>query len=181
MTQTPLLTWRPLAGRASYFVIVARNPSFTNLVDYGFTQIPAYAPRTSTNVTTYPDETTSYYWVVLPAVFANGDGAVGNPYLGAPSSFDKRSTPPGRLGPPARSPLARRPSAGRLPSRPVATASRSPRIPASATRSMTWSQTPAPTRATRPIRPTQFSTGGCARADQSHRHVLELRRRYAIW
>ena len=47
VTQTPLITWRPLAGRASYFVIVAKDPSFTNLVDYAFTQIPAYAPRTA--------------------------------------------------------------------------------------------------------------------------------------
>jgi len=97
--QTPLLTWRPLAGRASYFVIVAKDPSFTNLVDYAFTQVPAYAPRTGTAPTTYPDETTSYYWVVLPAVQEDGDGAVGNPLLGAPSRFDKQSNPPSRLGP----------------------------------------------------------------------------------
>ncbi|HMI99070.1 MAG TPA: hypothetical protein VK488_04465 [Gaiellaceae bacterium] len=97
--QTPLLTWRPLAGHASYFVIVSRDQSFTNLVDYAFTQIPAYAPRTSSNVTTYPDETTTYYWVVLPAVLADGHGAVGNPDDGAPSTFQKRSTPPVRLAP----------------------------------------------------------------------------------
>jgi protein-S-isoprenylcysteine O-methyltransferase Ste14 len=99
VTQTPLLTWRPLAGRESYFVIVAKDPSFTNLVDYAFTQLPAYAPRTSTTPTTYPDETTVYYWVVLPAAQPNGDGAVGNPLVGAPSTFDKRSLPPFRLGP----------------------------------------------------------------------------------
>lgn len=99
VAQTPLLTWRPLAGRESYFVIVAKDPSFTNIVDYAFTQLPAYAPRTSIGATTYPDETTSYYWVVLPAAFANGDGAVGNPFLGVPQIFDKRSAPPARLGP----------------------------------------------------------------------------------
>ncbi len=99
VTQTPLITWRPLAGRASYFVIVAKDPSFTNLVDYAFTQVPAYAPRTSFAPTTYPDETTSYYWVVLPAVQANGNGAVGNPLLGAPSWFNKRSIQPTLLGP----------------------------------------------------------------------------------
>ena len=60
--QTPLFTWRPIAGANSYWVIVARDPSFTTLVDYGFTQIPAYAPRL-----TFADETTSYYWAVLPA------------------------------------------------------------------------------------------------------------------
>jgi protein-S-isoprenylcysteine O-methyltransferase Ste14 len=99
VTQTPLITWKPLAGRAGYFVIVAKDPSFTNLVDYAFTQIPAYAPRTAFAPTTYPDETTSYYWVVLPAVQANGNGAVGNPLLGAPSRFDKRSIQPSLLGP----------------------------------------------------------------------------------
>ena len=99
VTQTPLITWKPLAGRASYFVIVAKDPSFTNLVDYAFTQIPAYAPRTAFSPTTYSDETTSYYWVVLPAVQANGNGAVGNPLLGAPSRFDKRSIRPSLLGP----------------------------------------------------------------------------------
>jgi protein-S-isoprenylcysteine O-methyltransferase Ste14 len=99
VTQTPLITWKPLAGRASYFVIVAKDPSFTNLVDYAFTQVPAYAPRKSFSMTTYPDETTSYYWAVLPAVEANGNGAVGNPLLGAPSRFDKRSIQPSLLGP----------------------------------------------------------------------------------
>ena len=43
--QTPLYTWKPIPGANSYWVIVARDPSFTTLVDYGFTQIPAYAPR----------------------------------------------------------------------------------------------------------------------------------------
>jgi hypothetical protein len=97
--QTPLITWRPLAGKKSYFIIVAKDPSFTNIVDYAFTQLPAYAPRTGLGPTTYPDETTSYYWVVLPAAFPNGDGAVGNPFLGGPQIFDKRSQPPARLGP----------------------------------------------------------------------------------
>jgi len=97
--QTPLLTWRPLGGRASYFVIVAKDPSFTNLVDYAFTQIPAYAPRTAFFPTTYADETTSYYWAVLPAVEANGNGAAGDPLMAAPSRFEKQSTPPTRLGP----------------------------------------------------------------------------------
>ena len=35
---TPFFTWKPLAGRQSYFVIVA-DPSFSNLVDYAFTQL----------------------------------------------------------------------------------------------------------------------------------------------
>ena len=100
VTQTPLITWRPLAGRASYFVIVAKDPSFTNIVDYAFTQIPAYAPRTAFCATTYPDETTSYYWVVLAGcVQANGNGAVGNPLLGAPRGSTSGRNHPAKLGP----------------------------------------------------------------------------------
>ncbi len=38
--RTPLFTWRPLAWRQSYFVIVAKDPSFSNVVDYAFTRYP---------------------------------------------------------------------------------------------------------------------------------------------
>jgi protein-S-isoprenylcysteine O-methyltransferase Ste14 len=110
VSQTPLLTWRPIAGRESYFIIVAKDQSFTNIVDYAFTQVPAYAPRTAVTPTTYPDETTTYYWVVLPAAFANGDGAVGNPLLGAPSTFEKRSGPPTRIQPADGSVLSAQPT-----------------------------------------------------------------------
>ena len=58
---TPLFAWNPIAGAQSYFVIVAKDPNFTNVVDYAFTHLPAYAPRTSFGPTTYPDETTLYY------------------------------------------------------------------------------------------------------------------------
>ncbi|MBA2568270.1 MAG: carboxypeptidase regulatory-like domain-containing protein [Actinobacteria bacterium] len=99
-TRTPLFTWRPLAGRASYFVLVAKDPSFSNIVDYGFTQVPAYAPRSRTRATTYADETTLYYWAVLPAASFNGSGAVGNPLAAAASNFQKRSTPSSLMSPP---------------------------------------------------------------------------------
>jgi hypothetical protein len=81
----------------SYFVIVAKDPTFTNITDYAFTQVPAYAPRSLAGVTTYPDETTSYYWVVLPATAFNGSGAKGDPLQGAVQAFHKRSTPPAQL------------------------------------------------------------------------------------
>jgi hypothetical protein len=97
--QTPLFTWKPLSGAASYFVIVAKDPSFTNIVDYAFTRLPAYAPRTSTNPTTYPDETTLYYWAILPEAGSDGTGSAGNPLAAAPLSFQKRSTPPTKLSP----------------------------------------------------------------------------------
>jgi hypothetical protein len=83
-------------------VIIARDPSFTTLVDYGFTQIPAYSPRI-----TYADEKTSYYWAILPAANADGTGLPIDPDTGRPvdplhagfQNFEKRSTPPTLLSP----------------------------------------------------------------------------------
>jgi hypothetical protein len=96
----PLFTWRPLQGKQSYFVVVAKDAAFTNIVDYAFTQVPAYAPRGPSRPTTYPDETTTYYWVVLPATgFDGSGGTAGNPSQGAPADFQKRSTPPTLLAP----------------------------------------------------------------------------------
>lgn len=96
---TPYFTWQPMDGKKSYFVLVAKDAQFSNIVDYAFTQIPAYAPRNLLRPTTYPDETTSYHWAVLPATDLNGGFPVGNPLQAAPQTFDKRSTPPGRLAP----------------------------------------------------------------------------------
>jgi hypothetical protein len=78
-------------------VIVARDPSFTTLVDYGFTRDPAYAPRV-----TIADENTVYYWAVLPAANADGTGLPIDPDTGQPvdplhahaADFLKRSDPP---------------------------------------------------------------------------------------
>jgi|tagenome__1003787_1003787.scaffolds.fasta_scaffold20989854_12 hypothetical protein len=74
--QMPLFTWTAAQGAGGYWVIVAKDASFTSLVDYAFTPITAYAPRASTTPRTYPDETTEYYWAVIPA---RADGAcIGN-------------------------------------------------------------------------------------------------------
>jgi protein-S-isoprenylcysteine O-methyltransferase Ste14 len=97
--RTPYFTWRPIAGKSGYFVIVSKDSQFSNIVDYAFTELPAYSPRRGAlNPTTYSDETTSYYWAVLP-VNANGTDGVGNPLQAAPQTFDKRSLPPQRLEP----------------------------------------------------------------------------------
>ena len=96
---TPLITWRPLAGKASYFVIVAKDASFSNIVDYAFTNLPAYSPRSYFGPTTYTDETTLFYWAVLPATGANGSGAVGDPLMAAASNFQKQSIPPAAMSP----------------------------------------------------------------------------------
>ena len=95
----PYFRWKPLAGYGSYFVLVSKDPDFTNLVDYGFTQVAAYAPRTGFGPRTYPDETNLYYWAVLPATEGNGSGVVTAPQFSAPSSFQKQSVPPTLLSP----------------------------------------------------------------------------------
>lgn len=96
-TRMPLFTWKPLNGRGSYFVIVARDQSFSNIVDYAFTNVPAYAPRAG-QVTTYPDEATYYYWKVIPANGSNGSGA-GDASSSAYQSFLKLSTGPTLVAP----------------------------------------------------------------------------------
>jgi hypothetical protein len=97
---TPLVTWKPLSGRQSYFVLVSKDANFSNIVDYAFTQIPAYSPRNgSIRPTTYSDETTLYYWAVLPATGLNGSGAVGDPLSAAASTFQKQSIPPTAMSP----------------------------------------------------------------------------------
>jgi large repetitive protein len=95
----PLFRWKPLAGYQSYFVLVARDPEFTNLVDYAFTRVNAYAPRRSFGPKTYPDETTAYYWAVLPATGPSGSGVTTAPRFSAPQDFHKRSEPPELLAP----------------------------------------------------------------------------------
>ena len=92
-TTTPYFTWQPSKG-ASWFVVVAKDREFHTVVDYAFTQIPAYAPRTAATATTYSDETTAYYWAVLPASDLFGPGAVGDPLSASPASFNKQSVPP---------------------------------------------------------------------------------------
>ncbi|MGZ8707325.1 MAG: hypothetical protein ACXW0R_08075, partial [Gaiellaceae bacterium] len=100
-TTTPYFTWGGSTG-GSWFVIVARDPEFHTIVDYAWTQVRAYAPRDGANPVTYPDETTAYYWAVLPASGFNGTGAVGDPLAASPMTFNKQSTPPQLLSPDAR-------------------------------------------------------------------------------
>ena len=87
------------SGHQSYYVLVSKDPSFSNIVDYAFTQLPVYAPRSAVKPTTYPDETTSYYWAVLPAIGKLGTLATANPLLASPASFQKQSVPPTRTAP----------------------------------------------------------------------------------
>ncbi|HXV32674.1 MAG TPA: hypothetical protein VD769_01595 [Gaiellaceae bacterium] len=95
----PLFTWQPVAGAESYYVLVARDPNFTNVIDYAYTRIPAYAPRESLASVGYADETTLYYWAVLPADAANGSGVSAEPLTSGAQSFTKQSAPPDLVGP----------------------------------------------------------------------------------
>ena len=95
----PLFTWSPVPGAGSYYVVVAKDPSFTNVVDVAFTNVPAYAPRDGTEPHTYPDETTSYYWAVMPAKDSSGGQVTTQPTEDNPRPFQKRSTPPSLLAP----------------------------------------------------------------------------------
>jgi hypothetical protein len=97
--RTPYFTWKPMTGRQSYFVLVSKDSSFSNIVDYAFTQVPVYAPRSNFGSRTYSDETTSYYWAVLPAQDFDGGLAVGDPLSAFKADFQKQSFPPTLLSP----------------------------------------------------------------------------------
>jgi len=98
-TANPLFVWNPIAGKQSYWVAVAKDPSFTNIIDWAFTRVPAYAVRKGASPQTYPDETTSYYWLILPAPLANGGGAQNNVALTHYASFEKQADAPILLAP----------------------------------------------------------------------------------
>jgi len=100
VTRMPLFTWEPVDGALSYWVIVAKDANFSNIIDEAFTRIPAYAPRNSLKPTTYSDETTTYYWAILPANAINGsDGLPLDLPNSAKGSFQKQSTPPTLVSP----------------------------------------------------------------------------------
>jgi hypothetical protein len=97
--RTPLFTWNWLPGAKAYWVVIARDSLFTQVVDVGLTDVPAYAPRLASG-TPLSDETTSYYWAVIPAPHLDGSGfGDDNPNRDHPQSFDKASVPPTQLAP----------------------------------------------------------------------------------
>ncbi len=100
-TAMPLFTWNPIDGKASYYVVVATDAAMTHVVDYAWTQLPAYAPRVTTlnSYVSYPDSTTNYYWQVFPAVGSNGSGANGVPGNGTRPAFLKETIPPVPVAP----------------------------------------------------------------------------------
>jgi hypothetical protein len=104
-TRLPLFTWQRIDGATGYYVVVARDQLFTQVVDVAFTQAPAYAVLTSKpSGSSYTDETTHYYWAILPY-----NGNVTDPSLNSPQPFDKQSIPPQQLAPPAGEDVNRQP------------------------------------------------------------------------
>ena len=95
----PVFTWNPVTGAQSYFVVVARDSNFNTIVDYAFTRVPAYAPREGAQTKGYADESTSYFWAVLPAQTENGSEVFADLLDSAPQSFVKRVDPSTLLGP----------------------------------------------------------------------------------
>src|SRR5829696_1118466 len=87
-------------GRRVRYFVVAKDAEFTTILDVARTKIPAYAPRKSTNPVTYPDETTSYYWVVIPVVGSASCTSVFSVIdENSPQGFGKESTPPPPITP----------------------------------------------------------------------------------
>jgi hypothetical protein len=96
--RTPLFTWQRVAGASLYYIIIARDAGFTHVVDVASTVVPAYAPPLG-GETPLDDETSAYYWAVVPV---NAKGEVfSDPSQGqdAPQNFNKSSVPPTLLGP----------------------------------------------------------------------------------
>jgi hypothetical protein len=95
---TPLFTWNPVSGARGYYVVIARDAGFTQVADVGFTNATAYAPRLTGQVP-LTDETTAYYWVVIPTSRADGSGVNTTFAQDSPQAFNKSSVPPAPTGP----------------------------------------------------------------------------------
>jgi hypothetical protein len=109
-SRAPLFTWTHVDGACGYFVVVAKDAEFTTILDVARTKIPAYAPRKAVTPITYPDETTSYYWVAIPVVGIPCDDVFSVIAENNPRNFRKDSTPPAQVAPGAGVDVANQPS-----------------------------------------------------------------------
>ena len=109
-TSMPLFTWQPVPGAGSYFVVVAKDQAFTEVLDVALTRVPAYAPRQGVQPHTYPDETTTYYWAIVPAAGNGGEDAPYDPTENAYQPFQKQSVPPTLLAPASGADIAAQPT-----------------------------------------------------------------------
>jgi hypothetical protein len=101
LTSTPYFAWTPIKNATRYWVIVAKDAAFTNVIDNGYTTLNSYAPSVSRG--TYPDDNTPYYWAVIPAT---GPDSSSPTFPGAsvptgvnPQNFRKNSQPPDLVSP----------------------------------------------------------------------------------
>jgi hypothetical protein len=105
----PVLRWTWTAGATGYFVVIARDPQFTDIADLAFTNVPAYAPRLGL-AEPLADKVGAYYWAVIPAHCGGtfdpsrltcGTGWQFNDAVqyDSPQTFIKSSTPPTPLLP----------------------------------------------------------------------------------
>jgi hypothetical protein len=91
----PLFLWDSVSGANAYFVVVSKDPSFSNILDYAFTDSTAYSPRVA-----YADETPGsvLYWAVIPTADIDGGGfhapAAQLASLGGAQPFNKESLAP---------------------------------------------------------------------------------------
>jgi hypothetical protein len=97
--RTPLFTWQPVPGANSYWVVVAKDEAFTEIYDVAFTRVTVYSPRVARAPETYPDDTTPYFWAVLPASELGGGGVGTVPSEQSPRSFVKSSDAPALIAP----------------------------------------------------------------------------------
>jgi hypothetical protein len=106
----PFFAWKPVPGACSYFVVVAKDQSFTDVVDLALTRNPVYAPRAGTLPRTYADESSSYFWAVIPSPQLNGAGVWTKPEDNSPQEFHKRSVPPRPIEPVGGAAVTRQPT-----------------------------------------------------------------------
>jgi hypothetical protein len=92
--RNPVFSWSPIPGAVSYFVLVARDANFTNVVDAALVWNNVYAPR----MRTFTDETSNYYWKVVASPNLNG-AAAQDPRYSAEQAWQKQSVAPLPLAP----------------------------------------------------------------------------------
>jgi large repetitive protein len=93
----PVFVWKALSGMSGYFLIVSKDPNFSNILDYVYTSETAYAPRKA-----YADETvgSQLYWALIPVPTVGSPPPAANlATLAAKQVFDKKSIPPAILPP----------------------------------------------------------------------------------
>lgn len=110
VVRTPVFTWKPVPGATSYRVVVARDALFTTITDNVCTSLAVYAPgsygprspmpscagSSTSDMKTYTDEATHYYWAVIPR---SGTTETTNAQENSARELDKRSSPPSLLSP----------------------------------------------------------------------------------